>query len=171
MSVSKKIELLSNVAIIVVALLLGIVLTKRYLFTAAKIEPDNASVNYLIPLGTKVSLSDVNWQQTDQTLLVVLSVDCRYCKESAPFYQRLALKRAQVSGTRLIAVLPQAVDAGRKYLVDLGVPVDEVRQANLNSLGVKGTPTLILVDNKGSVTASWVGKLPAEKESEVINRL
>jgi hypothetical protein len=70
-----------------------------------------------------------------------------------------------------VAVLPQDVSEGRKYLNELGVPINEVRQSTLESLGVGGTPTLILVDNKGAVTDSWVGKLPPDKESEVLGHL
>jgi hypothetical protein len=76
--------------------------------------------------------------------------------------------RKKQGTTRLIAVLPQSVDAGRKYMADLGIAVDEVRQAPPSSLGVRGTPTLILVNKDGVVTISWVGRLKPEKELEVI---
>lgn len=73
--------------------------------------------------------------------------------------------------TRLLAVLPQSVEAGRKYLSDLGIAVDEVRQATPASLWVRGTPTLLLVNKDGVITSSWRGKLPPEKELEVMARL
>jgi len=74
-------------------------------------------------------------------------------------------------GTRLIAVFPQPVDVGKKYLNDLGVAVDDVKQAQLNSIGVQGTPTLLLINKDGVVVNAWRGKLPADKEREVIARL
>ena len=95
---------------------------------------------------------------------------CRFCTESAEFYKKLAQERAKHDDVRIIAVLPQDVSAGQAYLNKLGVSVDEVRQSPLDSVGVKGTPTLILFDDKGVVTASWVGKLPPDKENEVLNR-
>jgi len=73
--------------------------------------------------------------------------------------------------TRLIAVLPQSVEAGRKYLSDLGITVDDIRQAQPSSLGVQGTPTLLLVNKDGVITSSWRGKLPPERELEVIAHL
>jgi hypothetical protein len=71
----------------------------------------------------------------------------------------------------LIAVLPQAFDESKKYLDDLGVAIEEVKQAQLDSIGVYGTPTLILVNNQGVVITSWVGKLSADGEAEVLRRL
>lgn len=57
------------------------------------------------------------------------------------------------------------------YLKRLGVSVDEIRQASLDSIGVNGTPTLILVDNRGAVVDFWIGKLAGPTEQKVIDRL
>lgn len=48
------------------------------------------------------------------------------------------------------------------------MPIPEVRQAGLDALGVRGTPTLLLINDKGVVIKSWVGRLPIDKEGEVI---
>jgi hypothetical protein len=66
-------------------------------------------------------------------------------------------------------VLPQEVSQGQTYLGKLGVVVDEVRQSTLGAIGVSGTPTLLLVDNKGAVKQSWLGKLSPDKETEVLS--
>lgn len=165
----KRIELLANVAIIVVAVLLGGVLVRRYLLPASP-QPDMAERVQIKP-GTKLSLPDVDWGRSERTLLMVLSTNCHFCTESAPFYQRLAQEKARHGSVSLVAILPQGGDEAQKYLSELGVPVDEIRQATLKDIPVRGTPTLILVDRTGGVVDSWVGKLPAEKEAEVLNRL
>lgn len=164
----KKIELAANLAIILVAILIGIVFVKNYLL-APQSTPE--SRDYRVPPGTKVSLPEVDWAQNGQTLLVVLKKECRYCAESAPFYQRLVRETAAQKGVRLVAVLPQEVSEGKEYLSSLDVPIDEVRQAELSALGVQGTPTLILVNGQGEVMESWVGKLPVEQETEVLKRI
>jgi hypothetical protein len=162
----KKVELLANVAIIVIALLLGAVLVKRYLMPTAQTSPPAAAQ---IQPGTKINLPGVDWGKSDQTLVIALSEGCRFCSESADFYQRLAKEKASAGGVRLIAVLPQEVSQGQTYLSKLGVVVDEVRQSPLGAIGVSGTPTLLLVDNKGTVKQSWLGKLPPDKETEVLS--
>jgi len=162
----KRVELVANIAIITVALAICVVLVKRYLLDT----PGPAEVN-AISAGEKIALSNVDWQKGRQTLLVVLAQGCHYCAESVPFYQRLAKEASTRGDTQLVAVLPQTPEEGRKYLDDLGVPIKDVEQASLSSIRVKGTPTLILVDNKGVVVDSWLGKLPSEKEAEVISKL
>ena len=165
----KKTELVANIAIIIVALLLGGVLVKRYLLTGSPAPP--ARNDPRIPAGTKASLTGVDWAKNGQTLLLVLSSDCRYCTESAPFYQRLTRETAGRADVHLIALFPQEVEEGRKYLTNLGVSINELRQAAPGSTGAGGTPTLILVDAQGVVKNSWVGKLSAPEESEILNQL
>ena len=166
----RTIELTTNIAITIVAILLSTVLVKHYLLPGLQPGASAPESPPTVPIGTRISLADVDWAKNKRTLLMVLSDGCRFCTESADFYKKLAQERAKHSDLRIVAVLPQEVSAGQAYLNRLGVPVDEVRQSPLNSVGVRGTPTLILVDNKGVVTGSWVGKLPAEKEGEVLNR-
>lgn len=168
-SLPKRIELLANVAIIVVAILLGVVLVGRYLRPTPP-APEDVERAQIEP-GTKLSLPSVDWSRSDQTLLMVLSTNCHFCTESAPFYQRLAREKAKHKDVSLIAVMPQSVGEAQKYLDEHGISVDEVRQVDPRATHTRGTPTLIMVDRAGSVVASWVGKLPAEKEAEVLNRL
>ena len=72
---------------------------------------------------------------------------------------------------QLVAVLPQEVNRSQEYLKDLGLSIEEVKQASFKSIGVRATPTFILVDSAGIVTSSWVGRLAASEESEVLSRL
>ena len=70
----------------------------------------------------------------------------------------------------MIAALPQDVPEATKYLADNNVTVDQVIKANPGEAMVRGTPTLLLVDKNGVVLDTWVGKLPPEKENEVLER-
>lgn len=165
----KRVELAANVAIILVALLLGAVLVRRYLLPN---QPSQAAPerSYIKP-GAKLALPGVEWGASRRTLLIVLSADCRYCTESAPFYRRLAQAKAERGEARLLAVLPQSTEESMKYLGTHDIKVDEVKQAALGSINVRGTPTLVLVDNEGVTQEVWVGKLPPEREEEVLSRL
>lgn len=164
----KRIEIIANIGIIIVAILLGGVLVKRYLLSPSP----NVEVgeDMLIKPGMKLSLPGVDWDRADKTLLMVLSTNCHFCTESAPFYQRLAQQKAGRQDVRLVAVLPQVMSDAQHYLSDHNIVVDEVRQSVPGAAYARGTPTLIMVDRTGSVVTSWIGKLPAEKEAEVLNR-
>ena len=162
---TKKLEICANIAIILVALLIGIVLVKKYLLT------DHTEPGPAVAAGTKVSLPGVDWSKNGRTLLLVLQKGCHFCAESAPFYQRLVRETSGRGQVHLVAVLPQEVSEGKQYLDEMNVPIDEVKQAAPSSLGVRGTPTLILVNNSGVVVDVWQGKLPADDESKVLNRM
>lgn len=166
-NLSKRIEVVANIAIIVVALILGGVLVKKYLLPGEQAASRPAPQ---IQPGTQLSLAGVDWAKSEQTLLLVLSDNCRYCTNSADFYKRIVQQKTERGGPRLIAVLPQEQEKGKAYLDKLGVAVDEVKQAELDTVGVQGTPTLILVDKAGKVAGSWVGQLPAAQEAEVLGR-
>jgi hypothetical protein len=163
-----KVEFFANLAILVVAILLGIVLVKHYLLKESGGEVANTNQP---AAGTKLSLPDVDWTKSRQTLLLVLSRDCHFCSESAPFYRRLVRETAEWRDVRLMVVIPQEINEGKRYLNDLGVSIDQIRQAPLSLIGVTGTPTLILVNESGLVTAAWVGQLPPDRESEVLTKL
>jgi thioredoxin-related protein len=103
--------------------------------------------------------------------VLVLQKGCHFCSDSAPFYQRLARAASGRDDLQLVAALPQSEAEARQYLNDLQVPLGEVRQTALASIGVRGTPTLLLVDKTGTITDEWVGRLSPDKESEVLGRL
>ena len=157
---SKSIELAVNLAIILVAILISIIFVKNYLL-APQSAPE--SVDYRIPAGTKVSLPEVDWAQNGQTLLLVLKKGCRYCARARPSINVWCVRRLHRTGCAWSLCCRRKV-RGKQYLSSLDVPISEVRRAELGELGVRGTPTLILVNGKGEVMESWAGKLLAEKK-------
>jgi len=164
----KKFELVANIAIILVAITLVAVLAKRFVFNSNQNEaPDQIRSN----VGAKISQLDVDWSKSDKNLVLMLSNTCHFCTESAPFYKRLVQERTQRDTFRMTAVLPQPVSDGRTYLNGLGVAIDDIRQLSPGAIRIRGTPTLLLVNSAGVVTEEWLGKLPPEKEDEVLSRL
>jgi hypothetical protein len=160
-----KLEILVNVAIVLVAVTLCAVLAKQYLFKGSAERTRGPEV------GSKVELADANLSGEDRALLLVLQKGCHFCTESGPFYQRLAREAASRGGrVKLFAVLPQVDEDGRRYLDDIGVKVERILQAGPGSLNVSGTPTLIMLQ-RGAVSDVWVGALPPEAEAEVLSKL
>jgi|ERR1044072_421683 thiol-disulfide isomerase/thioredoxin len=165
----KKVEVLANVAIIIVALLVGVALIKQRLL-ADPTGKDNRALIKEVSAGSNISIPGMEWEKNGKTLLLAIAPGCHYCSESAPFYQRLARETAD-GKAKLIAVLPTSDSEGRKYLKELGVNISEVKQVSLDSIGVTGTPTLILVNEAGVVTRAWVGQLQPDGEAEVLSQL
>lgn len=163
---TRKTETLINAAIVLVAVALCAVLAKQYLFAGGA-----AGDMHGPSVGSKLEVAGLDLSNEDKTLLLVLQKGCHFCTDSAPFYQRLAREAAARGGrVKLLAVVPHDADEGRKYLSDLGVPVERVAQGSLRKLDVTGTPTLIMLE-RGKVSGVWVGALTPERESEVIGKL
>jgi thioredoxin-related protein len=162
----RKIELMTNISIILVAVLLGYFLVQKLFFTN-QTQPVPAKE---IAKGTKLSVPDIDWQGNQKTVLLALQKGCKFCTESMPFYKTL-IEKSKQKGVRLVAVLPNSNEEGVQYLKENGVEIQEVKQAKLDSIDVRGTPTLILVNDKGEVQNSWIGKLSAQKEQEVQDSL
>jgi thiol-disulfide isomerase/thioredoxin len=182
---TKGVEIATNLSIILVALIGATVLVKNYLLRppvtittgrppAAAPGRDSGEKRELPSgpaQGTQLSVPGITWSDSEETVVLALSDTCKYCTESAPFYKRLAEETAKRTGVKVVAVFPQETSAGKKYLDDLGVTVGDVKQATLASFGVRGTPTLVIVDKTGTVKQSWVGKLNPERETEVLSRV
>lgn len=165
----KRIELAANLAIIAVALVLSSVLAKHYLSPSPSGDEGVHSRPHIeLRAGMSLSVENVDWSKNDKTILLVLSTKCHFCVESAPFYRRIS-NRLRSSSVRLIGIFPKGQGDGQKYLEDLAISVDDLREVSLDSIKVPVTPALILVDSGGLVTNLWVGKLSTDKESEVLS--
>lgn len=165
----RRIELTANLLIITVAILAAVVFTKN-LF-AGPDQGASRGITKPVAVGTRIPLRDVNWRENGQTMLLALSKDCHFCSESAPFYRRLVREIEKNSGAKLIALFPQPVIEGREYLEYLGVGIEDTRHEQLAPLGVTGTPAIVLVNEEGVVTSSWIGKLSPASETEVLGKL
>jgi len=72
---------------------------------------------------------------------------------------------------KTVAVLPQPVSEAERFLKDEGVHADQVKQVSMGAIGVRGTPTMLLVNSAGVVTKVWAGKIQPEQEQEVLAAL
>jgi hypothetical protein len=171
MSVPVKLETASNVATIGVAMLLSAVLVKVYLIPASAPLPSARAELTAVVVGTRLNnqLLGIDWAKNGRTLVLAVSTTCHFCRESEPFYRRLQREVGQ--RVKMVAVLPQAEDEGAQYLKDAGISADSIRQVALSDIGIRGTPTLVLVDARGNVTGVWRGKLQPGQEEEVFRAL
>lgn len=162
---TKKLDIATNIALVIVAVIASAVLVRNYLLSrpGRDLPPQ-------IAVGEKFSLTGVDWEGYGNTLVIALAPGCDSCSESAPFYRRLTaeLPRQRV---HITAVLPESVEQGRQYLRSLDVDVSDVRQGSFQALKIRGTPTLILVDQQGVVLNVWLGRFPPEKEQQVIDTI
>ena len=157
-----RIETLANAAIII-AVLLSLGLGAYMFFPRGNSQPPDMKA------GDRLPATGIDWAKADQTLVLVLQKGCHFCAESAPFYKRLTA--AAAASVSIAAALPGERDESRAYLDELGVKVSEIVKIDPGSLAIRGTPTLVLVDNQGTITGVWAGKLGTEDEESVLRKI
>jgi hypothetical protein len=170
MNLSGKIETTANLATIIVAVLISTFLVKAHFFPNQIVPTTTSVLAAEVAKGTRVDgrAMGVDWKKNHRTLVLAISTTCHFCAESAPFYRRLG---ETIKDVKLVAVLPQPVPEAQQYLGLARVHVDEVRQIPLSTVGVRATPTLLLVSDAGVVTDIWMGKLQPEQETQVFTTL
>jgi hypothetical protein len=167
-SLRTRLDTATNIALIGVALLIGAVLVKKH-FLSDPPERSAGRRDFIAP-GATLPLPGIEWKTHPRSLVLAMSTKCHYCGEGAPFYRQLAASAGQ-QGIRLMAVFPQPVEEGRKYLKSLDVPIGQVGQVDFRALKIRGTPALLLVNKDGVVENVWPGKLSPERQSQVMAAL
>lgn len=136
-----------------------------------RVRGRNGEAMNTVSVGSRVQLPSVNWADSPRTVVLALSAYCQHCRTSAPFYR--SLTDASRNGRfRTLAVLRESSKETTSLLPSLGIDgVREIRQGDLETLGIRATPTLLIVDGKGAVQSAWTGKLNPSQEKEVFSKL
>jgi thioredoxin-related protein len=162
-----KLEKATNVAIIAACAFLIGNLAWNYYRSSRPLPPPPPE----IAKGTVVKLPAAP-ASNQPTLVLAISKTCHFCQESVGFYQKLtAFKSSSPQGLRMVAVLPQSKEEATSYLKEHGIEADEVISMDVSKLGVRGTPTLLLLDGQNKLEELWAGKLNESQEGQVIERL
>jgi thioredoxin-related protein len=159
-----NIELAINIVIALSIVVVAAVVVKRYAF-----PPVNPGSLPQITKGERLNIPNVDWEQNKKSLVFFLMKDCKYCESSAPLYRQL-IEDASKRNVKWLAILPNSIEEGRKYVQSLDLPIENVQTGSLSSYKIPGTPALLFVDNKGIVTGVWIGAVTG-REQEVRDEL
>jgi hypothetical protein len=157
----KRLETVANISVIIAAIVLVAFLGQQEWIRHN--SPSMAAARSLE--GKTVHLPGVQVAAQSRTLVIAISTQCHFCRDSEPFYKELAEKSA--SRVKLVAVLPQPQSEAEEYVRHAIAPSIQVVSTPLDSLGVMSTPTLLLIDSSGRVQKAWVGKLDGPAQQQV----
>jgi len=167
-----KLDTIANIAIIVVCIIAAVVLVQNQILPRFQHQP--ARPSEAAKGETLAALRDVVPAGTQKALVMAISPTCHFCTDSMPFYKQLLDKRNQSqSPLKVIAAVPdaKAEAAEQANLAEHGVQPDALVHVDFSKIKVPGTPTLLLVDDRGKVLNVWVGKLDESREREVLAQL
>lgn len=158
----KSLEKLSNVAVIVVAVVVMVVLL-RHEFGA----PKPPSHRYE---ASRVAMSTITNKPSKLNVVLGISTVCHFCEQNMPFYKTLSGLEAP-GRVALYTIFPQSSDEAKTFLQAKGVSPNGVISSPLSNYKIEGTPTLLLVDASGKVEQAWVGALDAGRQADVLNKI
>lgn len=161
-----KIEGVANVTVIALAVVMASIFLKDRFFTSGP------QVNE-VKVGDRLArLDGWDWGAHEQTLVLVLKKGCHFCEDSMPFYQRLlAAHKQDSSSTAVVAAFPDAADVVKEVVQSQGLDLPALAEVRLEDLKASGTPTLLFVDQRGTVLKAWIGMLSPRQELEVMTAL
>ena len=163
MSFKDKLEIATNILIILVALLIG----GTYLKSHYGRQEGNLAIGETInaPPG-------YDWHSSAPTLVIAVRDGCVYCERSYPFYRQLqGLEHDKHLKAHLLMITPDDSARAAALLSGQGITSQAITDTPLGSIKVSSTPTLLLVDANGRLLQSWVGELDAAKSDALIAQL
>jgi thioredoxin-related protein len=160
-----KIDLITNILTIIVAILLIGLFVQRYVF------PFVSGTGSISPtIGKTILVDNLDTSKSSKNVLIVMMKGCRYCEASMGFYKTL-MQENQGTAIKFVAVFPPGTEDVNGYLGKYGITGLDVKYSELSAVNVDGTPTIIVIDQNGKVTRWWMGQLSIEREKEVMDFL
>lgn len=164
-----KLETVANWIIVITGVTVTALFASRLI--AEHQQPTRPPQGYQIGEKVIAAESPVDFSKAPQTLVLFLSSQCHFCTESVPFYHDL-LKAREAAGsqqTRMVAISVEDSPTLQGYLKQHELAFDEVVSVPREKIKMRGTPTLVLLDQSGTVKGVWNGYLTSvQRRSEVI---
>ncbi len=162
-----KLEIATNIAVLVAAAVVVAYFGAQFLRGGSPRLPAGPRAGSRL-----VGLEGYSFTANRKTLILALRTDCKYCEASIPFYKELATTLSLAAcGENLLAVFPDDQASVQAFLSSEELAVPAVSNVSLTKLGVSGTPTLILVNDQGTVLEAWVGQLAPEQERKMLEEV
>ncbi len=175
-SLRKKLDVAANVAIIVFAAIIAIVLIRQQINRRADAKRVAAAEELQSALNPGRQIQPpigYDWNQHNRTLLMALRYGCIHCEKNMSFYRKVKARVDKAGlNTSLLSIFPDDSFVAQHDLDTHGLNgLPYIANVNFVELHVFGTPTLLLIDNKGTITHSWLGELSEHDQEEVIGEL
>ncbi len=164
----KNLDKVTNIAVLVASVVVvGSNLYPRF----ANRRVSSVAQNFM---GKPLPLSGALPTGKNGTVALFVSKSCHFCSDSMVFYRRLSEIRSSSCDIKVVAIGPKNRETPaeiQQYVSDHGLRVDGADVADFPSLGVSGTPTLVLQDTSRAVKAVWTGFLAEDRQKEVVEKV
>lgn len=154
-------ERITHVSLIAVSLVsLGLLLEKRF-------QPPPQPSRATEMVGKRWDLPGVAWSRYARHIVLFISPTCHFCLSSMPFYRQLSETYAQQNQVELLVVSNADIKELKELLTREHVSVKGIFQIQQRK-ELRGTPTLLIVNNNGIVNKVYEGMLPLTDQRQVL---
>ncbi|HEX8197888.1 MAG TPA: hypothetical protein VF571_16980 [Pyrinomonadaceae bacterium] len=163
-SYKEKLELITNIAVLVMVMVLFGVFGYKFLFQQ---KQDHSGLRKGAILS---NLEGVDVKSHEKTLLLALSTECSYCTQSLEFYKKLVGSINQNSKKlQVLALFSQSPTQVDNYLSKHQFSgISTISNVNYQKLEIPVTPAIILLDSNNEIINSWTGVLKENREKDVL---
>jgi hypothetical protein len=165
MSKLEKVTCLFLIAVCVVSIA---VLVKNQFFSTNPTQSDLSGYAEKLVGQTESTVPATAWQGSQRNVVLLLSSNCHFCKESIPLYQKLSSLRRQ-GRFSLLAVGSEESKSLADYTHQNGVETDNVLQVRSGFAGITFTPAVFVVDSHGVIQKAFLGKLNKSDEARLLD--
>ncbi|HEX8288017.1 MAG TPA: hypothetical protein VF556_08480 [Pyrinomonadaceae bacterium] len=143
-SYKEKLELITNIAVLVMLMVLFGVFAYKFLFQQ---KQDHSGLRKGAILS---NLEGVDVKSHEKTLLLALSTECSYCTQSLEFYKKLVGSINQDSKKlQVLALFSQSPTQVDNYLLKHQFSgISTISNVNYQQLEIPVTPSIILLDRR-----------------------
>lgn len=166
--VKNFIEVASNVAVVIAALVVLISFVRGYISPTPQVKLQGG-----LQKGAQFpQVMGIDFSKSQRTLLVALDPNCESCVESLPFFKSLADKLYSKSNeAKMVAVFESSEEPAKRYVRESQLKADAVFGADFKALNLSAIPAIILIDNRGTIIDFWLGKPSNIIEEQIIKLL
>jgi len=138
----------------------------------------SASSDLRSPVGYRLgenapSFANLSYNGAPRTVLLFVKSSCVFCTDSMSFYRELGQSAGHRAGQyRIVAASIESESDTRVYLRSHGVEVDQIVSFSLqDNVKVPVTPTLMVVNSRGTVEHMWVGFQRQDGQRKIVSSL
>lgn len=114
-----------------------------------------------LTLGARFpAIEGYDYAQHTKSILLFVNADCPHCIKNLPIYEKLfeaAKGRTDRPGAAVLGLFQ--TQAGYRAFASRGFTIPSKADLLFARFGVIATPTVVVIDRKGSISNFWVGEL------------
>jgi thioredoxin-related protein len=163
----KELSLAASVTLTVALVASALVVLWPRVTHALGIKPKRPAAAYRA--GDRVDVPADWYRSSPRTLVLFARASCGACEKARPFLKDLT---ERLSGKSAIVVAGgvETKDEDAAFARSLGV-TDSSIKTTPSGLRVRVTPTLVLVDDRGTILESWEGIGPPDKQKAIVEAI